>query len=96
MDDKKLYERKKQAQLNELKADIDKLKAKVLISSLDAQIKINEHIRTLEHEFDETMIKLSELKKSADETYETIKTSVESACDKVASTFSDIKRKLKD
>ncbi|MFA7083700.1 MAG: hypothetical protein WC141_04095 [Arcobacteraceae bacterium] len=40
MQDKELYEQKKQAQLDEWKADIDKLKAKASMMNADAQIKI--------------------------------------------------------
>ncbi|WP_419767500.1 hypothetical protein [Arcobacter sp.] len=52
MKDKELYEQKKQAQLDEWKADIDKLKAKASIESTEAQIKLNAHIRKLETDFD--------------------------------------------
>lgn len=95
MEDKELYQQKKQAQLDAWKADIAKLKAKTSMASADAQIKINEHIRTLEHEFDKNKAKLTELKKSADEAYESMKIGVESAWDKLADTVNDAKEKFK-
>lgn len=93
MDYKKLYQQKKQAQLDEWKADIDRLKAKTTIASADAKIKINEYIKTLEHKLDEANSKLSELKKSTGDTYESVKAGVESAWDSFASAFSDSRKK---
>ena len=51
MNDKELYQQKKQAQLDERKADLDKLKAKASMASADIQIRINEQIKTLEDKF---------------------------------------------
>ena len=95
MKDKELYEQKKQAQLDEWTADIVKLKAKASMATADAQLKINEHIRELEAEFGETKSQLSQLKESAEDTYESMKTGVESAWDKLASAFDDAKSKFK-
>ena len=96
MKDKELFQQKKQAQLDEWKADLDKLKAKVSMASADAQIQINEQIKTLENKFDEGTSMLSKLKESAEETYESMKSSVESAWDKTASIFNDVKEKFKN
>lgn len=95
MNDKELYQQKKQAQLDEWKAEIDKLKAKADIASADAQIKINAQIKTLEHKLDEGNAKLSELIKATGEAYDAVKTGVESAWDTLASAFSDASTKLK-
>lgn len=96
MNDKELFQQKKQAQLDEWKADLDKLKAKVSMANADAQILINEQIKTLENKFDEGKSMLSKLKESAEETYESMKSGIESAWDKIASIFNDVKEKFKN
>ncbi|KHE91831.1 MAG: hypothetical protein K8F52_03055 [Candidatus Scalindua rubra] len=47
MDDKELYQQKKQAQLDEWKAEIDKLKAKASGASADVQLEMNKQSRRL-------------------------------------------------
>ena len=96
MNDKELFQQKKQAQLDEWKADINKLKAKASMMSADVQIKLNENISTLERGFDESKSKLSELKEAAEEKYESMESSVESAWDKIASKFNEVKEKFKN
>ena len=95
MNDKELFQQKKQAQLDEWKADLDKLKAKASMASADIQIRINEQIKTLEDKFNDGDSMLSKLKESDEETYESMKTGVESAWDKIASIFNDVKEKFK-
>ncbi len=95
INDKELYQQKKQAQLDEWKAEIDKLKAKADMASADTQIKINAQIKTLEHKLDEGNAKLSELTKATGEAYDSVKTGVESAWDTLASAFSDASTKFK-
>ena len=48
MNEKELYQQKKQAQLDEWKAEVDKLKAKASGASADAQLELNREIDTLE------------------------------------------------
>ncbi|MDP3587884.1 MAG: hypothetical protein Q8R58_07525 [Sulfuricurvum sp.] len=95
MSDRKLYQQKKEAQLNEWQADIDKLKAKTAMASADAQIEMNKQIDLLEKKIDEGKMKLSDLIKAADEMYESTKEGVESAWDSLKSTFSDVASKFK-
>ena len=45
MSDKKLYQQKMQAQLDEWRAEIEKLKAKASRASADAQMKMNKQIQ---------------------------------------------------
>ncbi len=96
MNDKELYQQKKQAQLDVYKADIDKLQAQASMMSADAQIKINEHIRTLKEKLSEGDSKLSELTKATGEAYDSVKIGVESAWDTMASAFSDAGTKFKN
>ena len=52
-------------------------------------------IKTLEDKFDEGKSMLSTFKESAEETYESMKSGVESSWDKIASKFDDVKDKFK-
>ncbi len=95
MNDKALYQQKKEAQLNEWKADIEKLKAKTSIASADAQIEMNQQIHALEQKIDEGKVKLSDLIKAADDGYESMKTSVESTWDSLKVSFGEMASKIK-
>ncbi len=53
MNEKELYQQKKQAQLDEWKAEVDKLKAKASGATADAQIELNKQIEALEGKIEE-------------------------------------------
>lgn len=95
MNDKQLYHQKKEAQLQEWKANIDTIKAKALIASADVQIEMNHQIDDLEKKIEEGKTKLSDLADAADDMYESMKTGVESAWDTLKSTFTDAASKFK-
>lgn len=94
MDNKELYQQKKQAQLDEWKAEIDKLKARAAGFSADAQIALNKHIEALEGNIDDGKGKLAELADASEEKWESIKDGMESAWDSMKSTFNDVKAKF--
>jgi len=48
MNEKELYQQKTQAQLDEWKAELDKLKAKASSASADTQLELNKQIKALE------------------------------------------------
>ncbi|HEX5709921.1 MAG TPA: hypothetical protein VFX68_01135 [Sulfuricurvum sp.] len=96
MNDKQLYHQKKEAQLKEWKADIEKIKAKALMASADVQIEMNHQIDALEKKIEEGKTKLSDLANAADDVYESMKTGVESAWDSLKSTVSDAASKFKN
>lgn len=96
MSDKALYQQKKEAQLNEWKADIDKLKARTSMASADAQIEMNQQIHALENKIDEGKVKLSDLIKATDDMYESMKAGVESAWDSLKTAFSESTAKIKN
>jgi hypothetical protein len=48
MTDKELYQQKKQAQLDEWRAEVNKLKARASGASADAQLEMNKQIKALE------------------------------------------------
>ena len=95
MNEKELYQQKKQAQLDEWKAEVDKLKAKASGASADAQLEHNREIEALEGKIEHGKTKVAELAKASDDAWESIKDGVESAWDSMKSAFSDAAAKFK-
>lgn len=95
MSDKELYQQKMQAQLDEWKAEVDKLKAKASGASADAQLEMNKQIKALESKIEEGKAKLSELAKAGEDAWESIKDGVESAWGSLKSAVSDAASKFK-
>ena len=96
MKDKELYQRKMQAQLDEWKADVDKLKAKASRASADTQLKMNEQIKVLDSKIAEAKAKLSELSRAGEDAWESIREGMESAWDSLKSAVSDAAKKFKE
>lgn len=95
MSTQELYKQKFQAQLDEWKADIGKLKARAEIETADAQIAMHKQVETLEHGIDEAQKKLVELGAASEEAWESVKAGVESAWVSLKTTFSETKDKFK-
>ena len=95
MNDKELYQQKKQAQLDEWKAEVAKLKAKASGASADAQLEMNKQIKALESQIEENKAKLSELSKAGADAWESLKEGVESAWNSLKSAVSDAATKFK-
>lgn len=95
MTEKELYQQKKQAQLDEWKAEVDKLKAKASGASADAQLELNEEIEALEGKIEEGKTKLAEVADAGEDAWESIKDGAESAWDSMKSAFSDAAAKFK-
>jgi len=95
MSDKELYQQKLQAQLDEWKAEVDKLQAKASEASAAAQLEINEHISALESEIDEGRAKLAEVAAMGEEAWESVKEGVESSWGALKSTFSEVISRLR-
>lgn len=95
MSEKDLYQQKKQAQLDEWKAEVDKLKAKASEASADAQLELNKQIEALEGKIEEGQTKLAEIASAGEDAWESIKDGVESAWDSMKSAFSDAVAKFK-
>lgn len=87
MTDKELYQQKKQAQLDEWKAEVDKLKAKASGASADAQLELNKEIEVLEGKIEEGKTKLSEIADASEDAWESIKDGVDSVFSEVAAKF---------
>ena len=95
MNDKELYQQKMQARLDEWKAEVNKLKAKLSGASADAQLDINQQIRVLERNIEEGKVKLSEIAAAGEDAWESIKEGVESAWDSLKSGVTDAAAKFK-
>lgn len=96
MSNKKLYQQKLQAQLDEWEADLNKLKAKASGASADAKLEMNQHIENMQAKIDEGKAKLSELAETSDDAWESIKEGVESTWESLKSGFHDAVSKIKD
>lgn len=95
MTEKELYQQKKQAQLDEWKAEVDKLKAKASGASADAQLELNKEIEALEGKIEEGKTKLGEVADASGDAWKSIKDGVESAWESMKSAFSDAAAKFK-
>lgn len=69
MEDKELYRQKYQAQLDEWKAEIAKLKAKASGASAGAQLELNKHLKELDHRMHDAGARLAELSAASEETW---------------------------
>lgn len=76
---KEAYEKKFEAQLNEWKTEIDKLKAKVEKAEADAQIKYYKQIENIRAKQKIAQEKLAELKKAGEDASEDLKIGLDNA-----------------
>jgi chromosome segregation ATPase len=95
MKEKELYQQKKQAQLDEWKADVNKFKAKASRASAEAQLELNRQIEALEGKIEKGKTKLAEIADASEDAWESIKEGVESAWDSMKSSFSSAAAKFK-
>jgi len=96
MNEKELYQQKKQAQLDEWQAELEKFKAKASAATADAQLELNKQIEALEVKIEEGKAKLAEVADASEGAWESIKEGVESAWESMKSAFSDAAAKFKD
>ena len=73
MNDRQLYQKKMQAQLDEWKAEAAKLKAKAEQSDADAQLKARAQARKLEERIEAGHAKLEEVAATGDDRWEAVK-----------------------
>lgn len=95
MNERELYQQKKQAQLDEWTAEVDRLRAEASGASADAQLELDREIEALEGKIEEGKTKLAEIAEASDDTWESIKDGVESAWDSMKFAFSDAAAKFK-
>ena len=95
MNEKQLYQQKRQAQLDEWKAEIDKVKAKASGASTDVQLQLNQQIKVLEGKIAEGKAKLAEIAGASDEAWESLKEGAESAWASLKAGFNEAASKFK-
>jgi len=96
MNERELYKQKFQAQLDEWKADIAKLKAKASGAEADVQLAMNKQVEALEHKLEDARAKLSELAGASEEAWDSVKMRAESAWVSLKSAVSDAVSRFKD
>lgn len=89
MNEKELYQLKKQAQLDEWQSEIDQLKAKASCFSADAQLALNPHIEKLDDMLVQGKAKLAKIANASEDALESVVENVDSAWESMKSTFSD-------
>ena len=89
MNDRELFRQKRQAQLDEWKAELEKLRARASGASADAQIEMNKQLDALKNKIEDGKCKLAELAEASDEAWGAIKDGVESAWVSLSSAFSE-------
>lgn len=93
---KETYQQKIQEQLDEWRADIDRLKEKAKNATAETKLRYQENIDRLEIKMDEGKSRLKELKESGSEAWEAVKEGADSIWDTMKATFAEVKEKLKD
>ena len=96
MSNKELYRQKRQAQLDEWRAEVDKLKARASGFSADTQLEMNKRTKALERKIEEGRAKLSQLADASDDAWESLKDGVESAWDVLKSSVNEAAAKFKN
>ena len=81
MNEKELYRQKHQAQLDEWKAEVARLRARAAGAKADAQIEMNKHLKDLDHRVHEGGAKLAELAAAGEEAWDAARKNVETTWD---------------
>lgn len=93
---KETYQQKIQAQLDEWRADIDRLKEKAKNATAEKKLRYQETIDKLEIKMDEGKSRLKDLKESGAEAWDAVKDGADSIWDTMKATFAEVKEKLRD
>lgn len=92
---KDAYEKKLQAQLDEWSADIDKLKAKADATEANIQLEYYKKIEELRSMQTTAANKLTELKDSGDDAWESLKAGIDSAWDSLRNSLKSATSRFK-
>ena len=95
MNDKMLFQQKKQAQLDEWRAEVEILKAKASGVSADIQLELNHKIDQLDTKLEEGKRKLKDLEDAGEDVWESVVDGVENAWDSMKTAVSDAAKKFK-
>jgi chromosome segregation ATPase len=93
---KETYQQKIQEQLDEWRADIDRLKEMAKNATAETKLKYQENIDRLELKMDEGKSKLKDLKESGEDAWDAVKEGADSIWDTMKATFAEVKERLKD
>lgn len=93
---KENYQHKFESQLDEWRADIDRLKEKARHATAERKLKYQEHIDKLELKMAEGKSKLKDLRENGGEAWESVKDGADSIWDTMKATFAEVKEKLRD
>ncbi|RUO76139.1 coiled coil domain-containing protein [Idiomarina seosinensis] len=94
-DDKDAFEKKHQAKIDEMKAEIDRLKAKARQAEAESQVKYEQKIKELETLKDEAEERLDSLKKSSKDAWSDISGGLESATQSLATAIKAASKEFK-
>ena len=81
MNEKELYRQKHQAQLDEWKAEVAKLKARAAGAKADAQIEMNKHLKELDIRMRDAGAKLADLAAASEAGWDSVRKNVERTWD---------------
>jgi len=95
MNEKEQYQQKMQAQLDEIKAELEILKQKAVEADKDTQPKINKHIKELEAKIDDTKSNLGKLRDASGDAWDAVKDGVESSWQSLKSGVKEAVSKFK-
>ena len=93
---KENYQRKIESQLDEWRADIDRLRERAMNATSEAKVKYQENIDKLELKLDEGKEKLKTLKESGGDAWEAVKEGADSIWDTMKATFAEVTERLRD
>lgn len=96
MNEKELYRQKYQAQLDEWKADVAKLKARAAGAKADAQIEMNKHVKELDNRMHEASAKLAELAAASEGAWDSVRQNAEKTWDALKAGIGAAKAKFKE
>lgn len=96
MNDKELYKQKYQAQIDQWKAEVEKLRAKASGAKADAQLEINKLVSDLEDKVHAANAKMGELSGASEDAWDSVKKSVESSWNSMKASFHEAVSKIKD
>lgn len=96
MEDKELYRQKAEAKLDELKAELAKLKAKAAGAGADGQLKLNKEMDVLEVKLKEGKIRLAELADAGSDRWANMKSEMESHWDALQKRFDKARVEMSD
>ncbi|HKJ60636.1 MAG TPA: hypothetical protein VKA94_01380 [Hyphomicrobiales bacterium] len=83
MNERKLYQQKMQAQLDEWNAEVDNLKAKASGAKADVQLGLNKQIKALEGEIEDGKAKLAEIADASEEVWDSMRNALAHALAKI-------------